>query len=95
MAQRPSDIDIVYAYGYGFPASKGGPMHYADNWVKLPTLLAALKKYDADFKRRAAANKNIRYFPYFEPSKLLVECVEKKKTLTALWKEKEAGGSKL
>merc|ERR1712113_869071 len=24
-AQRPSDIDIVYAFGYGFPAYKGGP----------------------------------------------------------------------
>ena len=30
IAQRPGDIDIVYVYGYGFPASRGGPMHYAD-----------------------------------------------------------------
>jgi len=30
IAQRPSDIDVVYVYGYGFPASRGGPMHYAD-----------------------------------------------------------------
>ena len=30
IAQRPGDIDIVYIYGYGFPASRGGPMHYAD-----------------------------------------------------------------
>jgi len=29
-AQRPSDIDIIYAYGYGFPRFRGGPMHYAD-----------------------------------------------------------------
>ncbi len=30
IAQRPGDIDIVYVYGYGFPATRGGPMHYAD-----------------------------------------------------------------
>ena len=30
IAQRPGDIDVVYAYGYGFPAWRGGPMHYAD-----------------------------------------------------------------
>ncbi|MCH7636363.1 MAG: enoyl-CoA hydratase/isomerase family protein [Proteobacteria bacterium] len=30
IAQRPSDIDIVYVYGYGFPAWRGGPMYYAD-----------------------------------------------------------------
>ena len=30
IAQRASDIDIVYVYGYGFPAHRGGPMHYGD-----------------------------------------------------------------
>jgi 3-hydroxyacyl-CoA dehydrogenase len=30
IAQRPGDIDIVYLYGYGFPAYRGGPMFYAD-----------------------------------------------------------------
>jgi len=29
IAQRASDIDVVYIYGYGFPASRGGPMFYA------------------------------------------------------------------
>ena len=29
-ARRSSDIDIVYIYGYGFPAYRGGPMKYAD-----------------------------------------------------------------
>ena len=29
IAQRPGDIDIVYLYGYGFPAHRGGPMFYA------------------------------------------------------------------
>ena len=31
IAQRPSDIDIVYVYGYAFPAAKGGPMFFADH----------------------------------------------------------------
>jgi 3-hydroxyacyl-CoA dehydrogenase len=31
IAQRPGDIDVVYAYGYGFPVWRGGPMHYADS----------------------------------------------------------------
>lgn len=30
IAQRSGDIDIVYLYGYGFPAYRGGPMFYAD-----------------------------------------------------------------
>jgi 3-hydroxyacyl-CoA dehydrogenase len=28
IAQRAGDIDIVYLYGYGFPAHRGGPMFY-------------------------------------------------------------------
>jgi 3-hydroxyacyl-CoA dehydrogenase len=28
VAQRAGDIDIVYLYGYGFPAHRGGPMFY-------------------------------------------------------------------
>ena len=30
IALRPSDIDIIYINGYGFPAHRGGPMWYAD-----------------------------------------------------------------
>ena len=30
IAQRSSDIDIVYLNGYGFPPWRGGPMFYAD-----------------------------------------------------------------
>ncbi|WP_343231167.1 3-hydroxyacyl-CoA dehydrogenase [Thalassovita aquimarina] len=29
-AQRPSDIDVVWLYGYGWPPEKGGPMFYGD-----------------------------------------------------------------
>ena len=31
IAQRSSDIDVVYIYGYGFPAARGGPMFYAEH----------------------------------------------------------------
>jgi 3-hydroxyacyl-CoA dehydrogenase len=30
IAQRASDIDIVWINGYGWPAYRGGPMYYAD-----------------------------------------------------------------
>ncbi|MCG8668118.1 MAG: 3-hydroxyacyl-CoA dehydrogenase NAD-binding domain-containing protein [Pseudomonadales bacterium] len=30
IAIRSSDIDIIYIYGYGFPAYRGGPMFYGD-----------------------------------------------------------------
>lgn len=30
VALRPSDIDIIWIYGYGFPRYRGGPMFYAD-----------------------------------------------------------------
>ena len=30
IAQRASDIDVVWINGYGFPPYRGGPMHYAD-----------------------------------------------------------------
>ena len=30
-AQRPSDIDVVWLNGYGWPQDKGGPMYYGDS----------------------------------------------------------------
>ncbi len=30
IANKASDIDIVYIFGYGFPPYRGGPMNYAD-----------------------------------------------------------------
>jgi 3-hydroxyacyl-CoA dehydrogenase len=30
IAQRASDVDMVYLTGYGFPVFRGGPMFYAD-----------------------------------------------------------------
>lgn len=31
IAARPGDIDVIWVYGYGFPAWRGGPMFYADH----------------------------------------------------------------
>jgi 3-hydroxyacyl-CoA dehydrogenase len=36
-AGRASDIDVIYANGYGFPAWRGGPMFHAD-LVGLPVI---------------------------------------------------------
>jgi 3-hydroxyacyl-CoA dehydrogenase len=48
VAYRSSDIDVVYLYGYGFPAYRGGPMFWAENAVGLKTALEKLKKYSAE-----------------------------------------------
>ena len=42
IAQRSSDIDIVYLNGYGFPPWRGGPMFYADQ-VGLSEVARSLK----------------------------------------------------
>jgi 3-hydroxyacyl-CoA dehydrogenase len=44
VATRASDIDVVYVYGYGFPAYRGGPMFYAENSLGLKTALEKLEK---------------------------------------------------
>ncbi len=43
-ALRASDIDIVWLYGYGWPAYRGGPMFYADT-IGLADVIAGLRKY--------------------------------------------------
>jgi len=45
IAQRPSDIDVVWIYGYGWPRYRGGPMFYADT-VSVPEVLDILEKYE-------------------------------------------------
>ena len=47
-AQRASDIDIVWIYGYGWPVYRGGPMFYADT-VGLKTVLERLRAFEARF----------------------------------------------
>ncbi|HEX8884668.1 MAG TPA: 3-hydroxyacyl-CoA dehydrogenase NAD-binding domain-containing protein [Noviherbaspirillum sp.] len=44
IAQRASDIDMVYLAGYGFPVFRGGPMFYADT-VGLPNVVMAMEKF--------------------------------------------------
>jgi 3-hydroxyacyl-CoA dehydrogenase len=61
-ATRAGDIDVVYAYGFGFPRQSGGPMFYADT-VGLPKVLARVKEY-----RR-------RFGDYWEPAPLLQKLV--------------------
>ena len=31
-ALKASDIDVIYAYGYGYPNWRGGPMKYAEDY---------------------------------------------------------------
>jgi 3-hydroxyacyl-CoA dehydrogenase len=47
IALRPSDVDIVYVTGYGFPARHGGPMYYADR-IGLDKVLADIRRFHAE-----------------------------------------------
>src|ERR1700675_845827 len=47
VAYRSSAIDVVYLYGYGVPAYRGGPMFWAENEVGLKNALERLQKYSA------------------------------------------------
>jgi len=46
IAQRSSDIDLIYLNGYGFPVWRGGPMFYADS-VGLDKVLATIRELHA------------------------------------------------
>ena len=46
MAQRASDIDVVWIYGYGWPVYRGGPMHWADS-EGLDKIVAGLRNQEA------------------------------------------------
>jgi 3-hydroxyacyl-CoA dehydrogenase len=46
-AQRPSDIDVVWLNGYGWPADKGGPMFYGD-MVGAQAVLDRMEKLGAE-----------------------------------------------
>jgi 3-hydroxyacyl-CoA dehydrogenase len=65
MAQRASDIDLVFINGYGWPAWRGGPMFQADR-MGLGTILAEVERMQA----RDGAG--------WEPAPLLVEMVRSK-----------------
>ena len=75
IAQRPGDIDVVYVYGYGFPAWRGGPMYYADA-VGLDAVLARIN----EFRDRFGAEN-------WTPAPLLEQLVAEKMTI-AEWARK-------
>jgi len=72
-AQRPSDIDVIFIYGYGFPRYRGGPMHYADS-LGLSKLKATLEKYGQSHTDGT-----------WSVSPLLAACVAQGKTLAQYW----------
>jgi 3-hydroxyacyl-CoA dehydrogenase len=48
VALRPSDIDIVYCYGYGFPKHRGGPMYWAEQ-QGFAAIVEDMKRYAGEF----------------------------------------------
>lgn len=49
IAQRASDIDVIYAFGYGFPRFRGGPMFYADT-VGVVKVLEAIEGFRKGYR---------------------------------------------
>ena len=47
IAQRASDIDVVYLTGYGFPATRGGPMFFAQTFG-LSRMLEVMRGFAAN-----------------------------------------------
>jgi 3-hydroxyacyl-CoA dehydrogenase len=70
IAQRSSDIDLVYLNGYGFPAYRGGPMFYADQ--------TGLRGIARTLKRIAERPGNDALF--WTPAPLLERLAEQDKT---------------
>ena len=68
IAQRASDVDIVYMTGYGFPKHRGGPMFYADT-VGLSNVVATMEQYV-----------NGRYGQFWKPAPLLLRLAAEGKT---------------
>jgi 3-hydroxyacyl-CoA dehydrogenase len=81
VAQRASDVDVVWCMGYGFPRYRGGPMFYADT-LGLPVLLAGMQKYREMFGPM-----------HWEPAPLLVRLVREGRTLADWDKERRAAAS--
>jgi len=57
IATRSGDIDVVWLYGYGFPAWRGGPMHWADTvgLRKIRDRLRVLAQETGDKRHEPAA----------------------------------------
>jgi 3-hydroxyacyl-CoA dehydrogenase len=69
VAQRASDIDVVWVYGYGWPVYRGGPMFWADS-VGLQNIVDGLKRQEERMK------------PEFSFSKLLLDKAERGESFT-------------
>lgn len=72
IALRPGDIDVIWLNGYGFPALRGGPMHWADE-IGLGRVHEKLIEYAARFGER-----------YFAPSPLLARLAKEGKRFADL-----------
>jgi len=70
IALRASDIDTIWATGYGFPAYRGGPMFYADT-VGLGLVIESLNEYQQ------------RFGAHWQPADLLYQCVHDGRRLSA------------
>ena len=70
IAQRASDIDVVWVYGYGWPVYSGGPMFWADA-QGLDAIVEGLKRQEDRMK------------PEFSFSQLLLEKARKKEKFTS------------
>jgi 3-hydroxyacyl-CoA dehydrogenase len=68
VAERASDLDVVYMDGYGFPSWRGGPMHTADV-IGSRTILNTLERLYGEEG------------PFWKPSQLLVECARTGRSL--------------
>jgi 3-hydroxyacyl-CoA dehydrogenase len=74
VASRPSDVDVIWLYGYGWPIYRGGPMFYADQ-VGLKQIVERLQFY--------AKQTND---PSLEPAALLKKLADEGKTFASLAK---------
>lgn len=70
IAQRASDIDIVYLTGYGFPVYRGGPLKYADEIGLFQVIQVCNKFYQS-------TNDD-----FWKPAQLLLDCLAQTKSLT-------------
>lgn len=73
IAARASDLDIVYIYGYGFPAYRGGPMHYA----------SSLGLNEVALTLRHIANTARGNRAQWEPARLITTLAEQGKTFSS------------
>lgn len=70
IANKASDIDVVYIFGYGFPVHRGGPLNYA-NEVGLFNVVQAMKRF---------AKNPLDDAKFWEPAPLLARLVAEGKT---------------